>query len=83
MNRASIVHLSAPVTLGDLMPQVGQRDVGAKLRDQISLVVLARNAHRSHDKRTDVEKFTHAFAFASGRYLPPDFCGNRVVLRLQ
>jgi hypothetical protein len=44
MNRASIVHLSAPVTLGDLMPQVGQHDVGSKLRDQISLVYWPERA---------------------------------------
>ena len=41
MHRAGIVHLSAPLTFGNLMPQVGQRDAGIKLRDQIPLAVLA------------------------------------------
>jgi hypothetical protein len=50
MHRASIVHLSAPLTLGDLMPQVGQRNVGTKLRDQIPLAVLPFAAS------TDVEQ---------------------------
>ena len=40
VNPASIVRLSAPLALGDLMPKIGQRDVGAKLRDQILLAVL-------------------------------------------
>jgi hypothetical protein len=41
-NSASIAHLSAPLALSDLMPQVGQRDVGAKLRGQILFAVMVR-----------------------------------------
>jgi hypothetical protein len=39
-NGTGIVHLSAPFALGDLMPQVGQRNVGTKLHDQILFPVL-------------------------------------------
>jgi hypothetical protein len=41
VNPASIVRLSAPLTLGDLMPQIGQSNVGTKLRNQTFLAVLA------------------------------------------
>jgi hypothetical protein len=31
-----------PFTLGDLVPQIGQRNVWAKLRDQIFFPILSR-----------------------------------------
>ena len=37
---ARIADLAAPLAPRDLVAQVGQRDVGAELRDQILLAVL-------------------------------------------
>ncbi len=33
MHGAAIMHLAAPLTLGDLMPEIRQRNVGTELRD--------------------------------------------------
>jgi hypothetical protein len=42
VNPASIVRLSAPLTLGDLVPQIGQCNVWAELFDQTVFSVLSR-----------------------------------------
>jgi hypothetical protein len=41
MHTASIVHLTAPLALGDLMPQIRKRDVAAELGDEFVLAILA------------------------------------------
>ncbi len=46
MHRASVVHLSAPFALCDLMPQIWQRDVGTEPRDQILPALVAVDAHK-------------------------------------